>query len=473
MASNRKSKAELEREKVIQNRLQELLTRMLQDEDNKYCVDCDAKGPRWASWNIGIFVCIRCAGIHRNLGVHISKVKSVNLDSWTPHQTACMQIMGNSKARAVYEANVPEGFRRPQADSPLDVFIRAKYEKKKYIAREWIPTKAPELPEGWSALIEAEKAKKDIRSIVLPSHTNTNDDIVKRERQSPKEMTKKTNSTVTITTSVAASKSEKLVKTTQSSATTVSTTASATAAKPASIESNFDLLSLSTVPTKTAIANDLLGLGAGNGDNSSEFDDFVGAQNPSTTTTPKPDEGSKTNGNQNGGNGNSHTNFFDDFDIVQTGNGSADNGQADPATQKQTMSKDSIMALFNQKPTGSAAQSADAISGGRQLPVNQKQFEFPANLNMGNTSVPAGMQLPPNYGGGIGANLGGNAGLLAGFGGSQPPKPQFQQPVGGPGVGGMMNNPFLAMGQPSRSDQNNVFGGFSTTAPAANKNFLQ
>ena len=74
----------------------------------------------------------------------------------------------------------------------------------------------------------------------------------------------------------------------------------------------------------------------------------------------------------------------------------------------------------------------------------------------GNTSVPAGMQLPPNFGGGIGANLGGNAGLLAGFGVSQPHQPQFQQPVGGPGVGGMMNNPFLAMGQPSRSDQNNV-----------------
>ena len=63
------------------------------------------------------------------------------------------------------------------------------------------------------------------------------------------------------------------------------------------------------------------------------------------------------------------------------------------------------------------------------------------------------MQLPPNFGGGIGANLGGNAGLLEGLGGSQP---QYQQPVGGPGVGGMMNNPFLAMGQPSRSDQNNV-----------------
>lgn len=43
-------------------------------------------GPRWASWNLGVFMCIRCAGIHRNLGVHISRVKSVNLDSWTPEQ---------------------------------------------------------------------------------------------------------------------------------------------------------------------------------------------------------------------------------------------------------------------------------------------------------------------------------------------------------------------------------------------------
>jgi stromal membrane-associated protein len=45
-------------------------------------------GPRWASWNIGVFICIRCAGFHRNLGVHISKVKSVNLDSWTGEQMA-------------------------------------------------------------------------------------------------------------------------------------------------------------------------------------------------------------------------------------------------------------------------------------------------------------------------------------------------------------------------------------------------
>lgn len=48
-------------------------------------------GPRWASWNIGIFICIRCAGIHRNLGVHISRVKSVNLDQWTQEQIQVRQ----------------------------------------------------------------------------------------------------------------------------------------------------------------------------------------------------------------------------------------------------------------------------------------------------------------------------------------------------------------------------------------------
>lgn len=90
-------------------------------------------------------MCIRCAGIHRNLGVHISRVKSINLDSWTPDQVGHLQQMGNSQARAVYEANLPDGFRRPQTDSSLEAFIRAKYETKKYIAKEWVqpPTPAP------------------------------------------------------------------------------------------------------------------------------------------------------------------------------------------------------------------------------------------------------------------------------------------------------------------------------------------
>lgn len=72
--------------------------------------------------------------------MHISKVKSVNLDSWTPEQIGSIQNMGNSKARAVYEANLPDNFSRPQTNTALEKFIRAKYELKKYIAKEWVNT---------------------------------------------------------------------------------------------------------------------------------------------------------------------------------------------------------------------------------------------------------------------------------------------------------------------------------------------
>uniref|UniRef100_A0A8C4XX95 Small ArfGAP 1 n=1 Tax=Gopherus evgoodei TaxID=1825980 RepID=A0A8C4XX95_9SAUR len=126
---------------------QAILAKLLREEDNKYCADCEAKGPRWASWNTGVFICIRCAGIHRNLGVHISRVKSVNLDQWTPEQIQCMQDMGNTKARILYEANLPENFRRPQTDQAVEFFIRDKYEKKKYYDKNAISVTSPQKKE--------------------------------------------------------------------------------------------------------------------------------------------------------------------------------------------------------------------------------------------------------------------------------------------------------------------------------------
>ncbi|XP_042189677.1 stromal membrane-associated protein 1 isoform X3 [Callorhinchus milii] len=126
------TRSERERSQKQNEQHQAILSKLLREEDNKYCADCEAKGPRWASWNLGVFICIRCAGIHRNLGVHISRVKSVNLDQWTPEQIQCMQDMGNTRARHQYEKNLPENFRRPQTDQAVEFFIRDKYEKKKY-----------------------------------------------------------------------------------------------------------------------------------------------------------------------------------------------------------------------------------------------------------------------------------------------------------------------------------------------------
>jgi len=166
------SRKETEKQKLMQEYCQRKLNKLLQDEDNKYCVDCDAKGPRWVSWNIGIFLCIRCAGIHRNLGVHISRVKSVNLDSWKPEQVVALEQMGNSRARAVYEANVPDNFRRPQTDSALETLIRAKYEQKKYIAKEWVPTPPP-VKVDWEKEMEEELEKQKKKKKISGSGNTT------------------------------------------------------------------------------------------------------------------------------------------------------------------------------------------------------------------------------------------------------------------------------------------------------------
>jgi stromal membrane-associated protein len=109
--------------------------------DNRTCADCGVKGPRWTSTNLGVFICTRCAGIHRSLGTHISKVKSIDLDNWTPEHVETLKRIGNALAKQVFEHAIPGSYRRPATSGhvgteTLEIWIRDKYEHKSFTDKQ-------------------------------------------------------------------------------------------------------------------------------------------------------------------------------------------------------------------------------------------------------------------------------------------------------------------------------------------------
>ncbi|XP_036913873.1 arf-GAP with dual PH domain-containing protein 1 isoform X2 [Sturnira hondurensis] len=113
---------------------QRAVLELLQRPGNAHCADCGAPGPDWASYTLGVFICLSCSGIHRNIP-QVSKVKSVRLDTWEEAQVEFMAARGNDAARAMYESQVPSFYYRPTpSDCHLlrEQWIRAKYERQEF-----------------------------------------------------------------------------------------------------------------------------------------------------------------------------------------------------------------------------------------------------------------------------------------------------------------------------------------------------
>ncbi|KAI1897130.1 hypothetical protein AGOR_G00079980 [Albula goreensis] len=93
----------------------------------------------WASINLGILLCIECSGIHRSLGVHCSKVRSLTLDSWEPELLKLMCELGNGIINQIYEGTCEElGLKKPGPSSSRqekEAWIKAKYVEKRFLKK--------------------------------------------------------------------------------------------------------------------------------------------------------------------------------------------------------------------------------------------------------------------------------------------------------------------------------------------------
>ncbi|XP_050019066.1 arf-GAP with GTPase, ANK repeat and PH domain-containing protein 1 isoform X2 [Alexandromys fortis] len=140
---------------------------------NSHCVDCDTQNPNWASLNLGALMCIECSGIHRNLGTHLSRVRSLDLDDWPMELIKVMSSIGNELANSVWEES-SQGRTKPSLDSTREEkerWIRAKYEQKLFLA----PLPCTEFSLGQQLLRAT--AEEDLRTVILLLAHGSRDEV--------------------------------------------------------------------------------------------------------------------------------------------------------------------------------------------------------------------------------------------------------------------------------------------------------
>ncbi|KAF7207600.1 arf-GAP with SH3 domain, ANK repeat and PH domain-containing protein 1 isoform X1 [Nothobranchius furzeri] len=119
------------------------LTRAITDDirrmpGNNNCCDCGAPDPGWLSTNLGILTCIECSGIHREMGVHVSRIKSLSLDSLGTSDLLLARNVGNSGFNEILEGNLLSPSQKPSQHSHMTErkdFILSKYQDVNFVRR--------------------------------------------------------------------------------------------------------------------------------------------------------------------------------------------------------------------------------------------------------------------------------------------------------------------------------------------------
>jgi len=123
-------------DKVSEKVQDAIFNELLKKSENTECADCKNKNPTWVSIDFGVFVCLRCSGLHRQLGPSITRVRSCKLDySFKMDQLDILINVGNQSANDYYEFNMPNYAKKPSMHSTMDEcwkFVNEKYVRKMY-----------------------------------------------------------------------------------------------------------------------------------------------------------------------------------------------------------------------------------------------------------------------------------------------------------------------------------------------------
>ncbi|XP_064410005.1 arf-GAP with SH3 domain, ANK repeat and PH domain-containing protein 1 isoform X2 [Latimeria chalumnae] len=144
-----------------ENSLEDLTKAIIDDVQrtpgNEICCDCGATDPTWLSTNLGILTCIECSGIHREMGVHISRIQSLELDKLGTSELLLAKNVGNNSFNEIMEGNLPSPSPKPTPSSDMTArkeFITAKYVDHRF-AKKTCVSAAAKLNE----LLEAVKSR--------------------------------------------------------------------------------------------------------------------------------------------------------------------------------------------------------------------------------------------------------------------------------------------------------------------------